>query len=143
MKRILLFFLCFTVFQYNAQMSWINGITISPSIPTELDSITIFIDLSFGYSDCPLDHKIISVLGNDIQSSSHHCQGFLAAICDMRDTLKLASLPIGTYKLVHSSTSGSGSVPCTPGFVVDDVDSIEFYVVNSALSSVTFKSGYE
>ena len=46
---------------------------------------------------------------------------------------------MGTYKLIHTSTSGSGSVPCTPGFVVDDVDSIEFYVVNSALSSVTFK----
>ena len=139
MKRILLFFLCFTVFQYNAQMSWINGITISPSTPTELDSITVFIDLSFAYSDCPLEHKFISVLGNDIQSSSHHCQGSLASICDTRDTLLLAPLPVGTYKLIHSSTSGSGSVPCTPGFVVDDVDSIEFYVVNSALSSVTFK----
>ena len=138
MKRALLFLLCFTVSQYNAKMSWIKGI-ISPSTPTELDSITVFIDLSFAYSDCPFDHKFISVLGNNIQSSSHHCQGSIAAVCDTRDTLLLAPLPIGTYKLVHSSTSSSGSVPCTPGFVVDDVDSIEFHVVNSALSSVTFK----
>ena len=138
--RRLLFILLLSIFSnIHSQMSWINGITISPSTPTELDSITVFIDLSFANSDCPLDHKFISVLGNDIQSSSHHCQGPLAAICDTRDTLTLAPLPIGTYKLVHSSTSGSGSVPCTPGFVVDDVDSIEFYVVNSALSSVTFK----
>lgn len=138
--RRLLFTLFVTIFSnFHSQMSWINGITISPSTPTELDSITVFIDLSFANSDCPLDHKFISVLGNNIQSSSHHCQGFLAAICDTRDTLLLAPLSVGTYKLVHTSTSGSGSVPCTPGFVVDDVDSIEFYVVNSALSSVTFK----
>ena len=95
MKRVLLFFLYFTALQYNAQMSWINGITISPSTPTELDSITVFIDLSFANSDCPLDHKFISVLGNDIQSSSHHCQRLLAAICDTRDTLLLAPLSVG------------------------------------------------
>ncbi len=139
MRRFLLILFVITFSNFHCQMSWINGITISPATPTELDSITVFIDLSFAYSDCPLDHKYISVLGNDIQSSSHHCQGPLAAICDTRDTLTLAPLPIGTYKLTHSSTSGSGTVPCTPGFAVDDIDSIEFYVVNSALSSVTFQ----
>ena len=139
MKKFLFILLVSLFSNIHSQMSWINGITISPSTPTELDSITVFVDLSFAYSDCPLDHKFISVLGNEIQSSSHHCQGPLAAICDTRDTLTLAPLPVGTYKLIHSSTSGSGSVPCTPGFVVDDIDSIEFYVVNSALSSVTFK----
>ena len=139
MKKFLFILLVSLFSNIHSQMSWINGITISPSTPTEIDSITVFIDLSFAYSDCPLDHKFISVLGNEIQSSSHHCQGPLAAICDTRDTLTLAPLPVGTYKLIHSSTSGSGTVPCTPGFVVDDIDSIEFYVVNSALSSVTFK----
>ena len=139
MKKFLFILLVSLFSNIHSQMSWINGITISPSTPTEIDSITVFIDLSFAYSDCPLDHKFISVLGNEIQSSSHHCQGPFAAICDTRDTLTLAPLPVGTYKLIHSSTSGSGTVPCTPGFVVDDIDSIEFYVVNSALSSVTFK----
>ena len=139
MKKITLIFLVFVISIVKSQMSWINGISISPSNPTELDSITVFVDLSFAYSDCPLDHKYISILGNDIQSSSHHCQGPMAAICNTTDTLQLAPLPLGTYKLVHTSTSGSGAVPCTPGFVVDDVDSIYFDVVSSATSDVTFR----
>ena len=139
MKKIILIFLVFVISIVKSQMSWINGIFISPSNPTELDSITVFVDLSFAYSDCPLDHKYISILGNDIQSSSHHCQGPMAAICNTTDTLQLAPLPLGTYKLVHTSTSGSGTVPCTPGFIVDDVDSIYFDVVSSATSDVTFR----
>ena len=95
MKKIILFFLVFVISIAKSQMSWINGISISPSNPTELDSITVFVDLSFAYSDCPLDHKYISILGNDIQSSSHHCQGPMAAICNTTDTLQLAPLPSG------------------------------------------------
>ena len=74
MKKIILIFLVFFISIIKSQMSWINGISILPSNPTDLDSITIYVDLSFSYSDCPLDHKYISVLGSVIQSSSHHCK---------------------------------------------------------------------
>ena len=112
-------------------MSSITAMNIYPSNPTDQDSITVYIDLSFANSSCPLDYKGIQVVGAVISTFSHHCQGMLTAICNTTDTFNLAPLASGSYNLIHTSTSGSGMVPCTPGIVIDDIDTLQFEVIST------------
>jgi hypothetical protein len=137
MRKIhLLLLSIFSLFFVSAQMSSITAMNIYPSNPTDQDSITVYIDLSFANSSCPLDNKGIQVIGTAISSFSHHCQGMLTATCNTTDTFNLAPLASGTYNIIHISTSGSGMVPCTPGIVIDDIDTLQFEVISTGNNGI-------
>ena len=102
--------------------------TISPANPTTDDAITVYANLWFNYGGCPLDNKFHYLNGNSIQAASHHCIGLAAVICPTTDTFELGQLAAGTYSFELSITSGSGAVPCTPGFAIDDMDTLTFTV---------------
>lgn len=139
-KICLLLFLIFSLFYVSAQISSITAMNIYPSNPTDQDSITIYIDLSFPNSSCPLDNKGIQVIGAVISTFSHHCQGILTAICNTTDTFNLAPLASGSYNIIHTSTSGSGMVPCTPGIVIDDIDTLQFEVISTGNNGIMERS---
>ena len=109
----------------------ISSLTISPVNPNNTDTVYIYAELLFTSSDCPLDMKSHSVLGNNIVASTQHCLGMLTAICNTTDTFKLNPLAVGTYTFDLTLSSGGGGPPCTAGIVPDDNDIISFSVVNS------------
>ena len=109
----------------------ISSLTISPVNPNNTDTVYIYAELLFTSSDCPLDMKSHSVLGNNIVASTQHCLGMLTTICNTTDTFKLNPLAVGTYTFDLTLSSGGGGPPCTAGIVPDDNDIISFSVVNS------------
>ncbi len=115
--------------QVSAQFNNILGLTVSPANPTTNDTITIYADLSFPSSGCDLDQATIYQNGNDFMATSHHCVGMALAICNIQDTFKINPLSAGTYNFLLTLTSGSGPMPCTPGIVPDDADTLTFEVV--------------
>lgn len=106
----------------------IDQITVSPANPTTDDVVTVYADMWFNYGGCPLDNKYHYMNGNSILATSHHCIGLAAVICPATDTFELGQLAAGTYSFELSITSGSGPVPCTPGFAIDDMDTLTFTV---------------
>ena len=109
----------------------IISLTISPTYPTNIDTVYIYAELAFTSSSCPLDMKSHSVLGNNIVASTQHCLGMLTTICNTTDTFKLNPLAVGTYTFDLTLSSGFGGPPCTAGIVPDDNDVITFNVVTS------------
>ena len=109
----------------------ISSLTISPVNPNNTDTVYIYAELLFTSSDCPLDMKSHSVLGNNIVASTQHCLGMLTAMCNTTDTFKLNPLAVGTYTFDLTLSSGAGGPPCTAGIVADDNDVITFNVDNS------------
>ena len=109
----------------------ISSLTISPVNPNNTDTVYIYAELLFTSSDCPLDMKSHSVLGNNIVASTQHCLGMLTTICNTTDTFKLNPLAVGAYTFDLTLSSGGGGPPCTAGIVPDDNDIISFSVVNS------------
>ena len=112
----------------------IIALTVSPTYPTETDTVYIYASLSFASSSCPLDVQSHSILGNNIVASTQHCLGMLSAICYNTDTFKINPLSTGTYTFDLTLSSGFGGPPCTAGIVPDDYDTITFYV--SSLSAI-------
>ena len=106
----------------------IISLTVSPTYPTETDTVYIYAELAFGYSSCPLDVKSHIILGNNIVASTQHCLGMLTTICNTTDTFKLNPLAVGTYTFDLTLSSGAGGPPCTAGIVPNDYDTITFYV---------------
>ena len=106
----------------------IIALTVSPTYPTETDTVYIYASLSFASSSCPLDVKSHSILGNNIVASTQHCLGMLSAICYNTDTFKINPLSTGTYTFDLTLSSGFGGPPCTAGIVPNDYDTIMFYV---------------
>ncbi len=106
----------------------ILGFTMNPANPTSTDTIYIYADLQFNYSDCQLDQSSHSVSGQTIQADAHHCVGLLAAICYPTDTFKINPLPAGQYSFNLSITSGTAPAPCTPGIAIDHDSTIQFSV---------------
>lgn len=131
--RLFNLFLCLVLAQSaaNAQSS-IVSLTVSPANPTSTDTIYVYAELMFPYSDCPLDNKGHSVNGNTILASTLHCQGMLTTICNTTDTFKIDPLAAGTYTFDLTLSGGMGGPPCSPPFVADDNDAITFVVVNSS-----------
>ena len=109
----------------------IISLTVFPTYPTETDTVYIYAELLFTSSDCPLDMKSHSVLGNNIVASTQHCLGMLTAMCNTTDTFKLNPLALGTYIFDLTLSSGFGSSPCTAGISPDDNDVFTFNVVTS------------
>ena len=128
MKKLLLLLLYVPLIGFGQMQSSIVSLTVSPTYPTETDTIYIYASLSFSSSSCPLDVKSYGISGNNISASTQHCLGMLAAICYSTDTFKINPLPTGTYAFDLTLSSGFGGPPCTPGVVPDDYDTISFNV---------------
>ncbi len=127
----------FLVLMLSAGSAYTQGTIISMNVdplnPTVNDTITITADLQFAYSDCVLESKNITLSGNTFYANAHHCTGVLTAICDITDTLIVLPPHIpGIYVLDFTLTSGSGSVPCTPGIVSDDNQVTTFMIEDDA-----------
>ena len=131
MKNLLLILLCLPLIGFGQIQGSIISLTISPTYPTNIDTVYIYAELSFTSSSCPLDVKSYSILGNNIVASTQHCLGMLATICNTTDTFKLNPLAVGTYTFDLTLSSGFGGPPCTAGTIADDNDVIAFNVVTS------------
>ena len=125
-KKLLLLLLCVPLIGLG--QGSIISLTVSPTYPTETDTVYIYASLSFASSSCPLDVKSHSILGNNIVASTQHCLGMLSAICYNTDTFKINPLSTGTYTFDLTLSSGFGGPPCSPGIIPDDYDTITFNV---------------
>lgn len=57
-----------------------------------------------------------------------HCLGVATAICNTTDTFQIGQLAAGTYTFNFTLSSGFGPSGCSPGFVPDDNDQLQFTV---------------
>ena len=131
MKKLLLILLCFPFIGFGQTFGSISSFTISPVNPNNTDTVYIYSELLFCCSNCSLEMKSHSVVGNIIEASTQHCLGMLSAICNTTDTFKLNPLAVGTYTFDLTLSSGFGSSPCTAGISTDDNDVFTFNVFNS------------
>ena len=128
MKKLLLLLLCVPLIGFGQIQGSISSLTISPTYPTETDTVYIYAELLFSSSNCPLDIKSYIISGNNIAASTQHCLGMLATICNTIDTFKINPLSVGSYTFDLTLSSGFGGPPCTPGIIPDDYDTITFNV---------------
>ena len=128
MKKLLLLLLCVPLIGFGQIQGSISSLTISPTYPTETDTVYIYAELMFSSSNCPLDIKSYIISGNNIAASTQHCLGMLSTICNTTDTFKINPLSAGAYTFDLTLSSGFGGPPCTPGIVPDDYDIITFNV---------------
>lgn len=128
MKTIFLFVcgLFFSALSF-AQGS-ILGFTVEPQSPSESDFVKVYVGLSFTSGDCPLDDKDHSTNGLITDAYTHHCVGMLTVICNTVDTFNLGYLSGGNHKFRVVLSSGAAPPPCTPGIIIDDMDSTSFVV---------------
>ena len=131
MKKILLFTLSLFITLQLCSQSTIDTIYFDPAIPTTADTIYLFADLTFPSTGCPLDNAGSSVVDNNIIAWTHHCIGAATAICNATDTIKIAPLAAGEYNVILSLTAGFDAIPCTPGIIVDDMDTIGLKIIES------------
>jgi hypothetical protein len=88
----------------------------------------VLADLEFRSTGCQLDQKNLTVSGNTISATAHHCVGMAAAICYVTDTFQLGRLTNGSYTFALALSRSSGAVPCAPSSTVNDRDSLTFSV---------------
>jgi len=131
MKKLLLILLYLPIIGFGQTFGSISSFTISPVNPNNTDTVYIYAELWFCCSNCSLEMKSHSVLGNNIVASTQHCLGMLSTICNTTDTFKLNPLAVGTYTFDLTLSSGFGGPPCTAGVLPDDNDVITFNVVTS------------
>lgn len=112
----------------NAQ--WINSITMVPAVPSTVDTIYVYADLSFPAGSCDEHTQTLAVSGNNIYASALHCLGVLTVICNYTDTFKIDPLPAGNYVFHLQIDAGGLPSPCTPGIVPGPSDSVSFIVIN-------------
>ncbi len=103
-----------------------------PANPSMTDSVVVLADLEFRSTGCQLDQKNLTVSGNTISATAHHCVGLAAAICYVTDTFRLGRLNSGSYTFTLALSRSGGSVPCAPSLTVNDRDTLNF-TVQSAL----------
>jgi hypothetical protein len=127
MKKIflLLLALSFTINSSRAQS--ILSFSINPPHPTPTDTITIIADCMFPSGTCDGTATVTQTSGNIIHADAFHCMGMLTVICNDYDTIVIPPMIVGQYSLIFSLSAGNG-FPCTPGIVVDDVDTLDFSV---------------
>lgn len=106
----------------------ISSISVVPANPTVTDDIEIHVGLQFSSSDCQPDNQSHSVNGTTISASALHCVGMLTAICNTTDVFEIGQLPAGNYTFDFTLSSGFGGSGCSPGFVPDDNDQLQFSV---------------
>ncbi len=98
----------FTVFA----QSQINSVTVVPSNPHLGDTVTAYIDLTFGYSACDLEMDDIQIVDSTVYANVYHCPGMLAAICNITDTVKFVVDSAWNYQLQVGVFVGGGTTPC-------------------------------
>lgn len=108
--------------------SMILNMVYEPAEPTTKDTILVITEYQFPSSPCLIDSKGATPVGFEIQAFSHYCLGPLTALCNTKDTFKINPLPEGDYTFLLSLSSGMGNVPCSPGIVIDDMDTLKFSV---------------
>lgn len=121
---LLLFFLATNSFAQGT----IQSITVSPENPTINDDVSIYVDVQFNSGDCAVDDQGLGLNGTDIAAYAHHCTGALTVICNTTDTFELGQLAAGAYTFDFTLTSGFGGPGCSPGFIPDDDDQLQFVV---------------
>ena len=131
MFKLLLILICLPAILFAQTFGSISSLSITPLNPNNTDTIYIYAELQFCCSNCSLDMKSYSVVGNNIVASTQHCLGMLSAICNITDTFKLNPLAVGSYTFDLSLSSGFGNSPCTSGISPDDNDIFAFNVVSS------------
>ena len=131
MKKLLIILFYLPMTGFGQTFGSISSFTISPVNPNNTDTVYIYSELLFCCSNCSLDMKSHSVVGNNIEASTQHCLGMLSVICNTTDTFKLNPLAVGTYTFDLTLSSGFGSSPCTAGISPDDNDVFTFNVVSS------------
>jgi hypothetical protein len=138
MRHLFLFFVLLLGNICNSQV--IDSIRIYPQQPTTDDTIRIFVYSTFNYGGCTGESDY-SILNKEINSSSIHCLGILAYICQDIDTFNIDPLPEGIYHFYHTLSSGLAPAPCSPGIVADDHDTLTF-TVESQLAINTIKHDF-
>jgi hypothetical protein len=106
----------------------ISSISVVPANPTIADNIEIHVAVQFTSSDCQPDNQGHFVNGTNISASALHCVGMLTAICNTTDVFEIGQLPAGNYTFDFTLSSGFGGPGCSPGFVPDDNDQLQFTV---------------
>jgi len=141
MKRLLFLLFCFPILGFG-QFGSIVSLSVSPTIPTETDTVYVYADLMFTSSDCELFIKSDYTSVNNIVASTQHCLGLFASICNITDTFKISPLYPGIYTFDLTLSSGVGGPPCTPGIVPNDYDTLVFNVTStvSLEESLDFES---
>ena len=117
----------FTVMAFG-QGGQITSIYVVPQNPTVDDEVTVYADLTFNNSGCPLDYQAFALQNTTFAATAHHCVGLLTAICNTTDTFELGQLAAGPYTFDLTLTSGAGGPNCSPGIIPDDNDQIQFSV---------------
>ena len=112
----------------NSISQTIVSISMTPANPNSNDSIQIIVEEMFPSGGCE-GTAYHSVNGNVINADALHCLGQLTVICTDYDTINLAPLNAGLYLFVFTLSTGQG-IPCSPGIVPDDVDTLIFTVDN-------------
>lgn len=140
MKKLLIILFCFPMIGFGQTFGSISSFTISPLNPNNTDTVYVYAELQFCCSNCSLDMKSYSLVGNNIVASTQHCLGALSAICNTTDTFKLNPLAVGTYSFDLTLSSGFVGSPCTPGISPDDNDVFTFNVVSSVGIEEQFKN---
>ncbi len=126
MKKLILLTLLLA-FRQSGFAQGITSMTVVPPSPTVNDNVAIHVDMWFPNSTCA-DVAYYGINGNLVTGSTLHCMGMLSTVCYDVDTLTLGQLPMGTYTVIFSQSSGYGIPNCTPGFVADDEDTLVFNV---------------
>lgn len=108
---------------------WIQSFTVVPSNPTTSDTVRVLAHCMFPSAGCSDHSQFFSVAGNEIDAYAHHCLGLLTMICNYTDTFVIPPLPVpGNYLFRFTLEMGQGMIPCLPGMIPTQKDSIIFQV---------------
>jgi hypothetical protein len=131
MKQLLTPFLFVLAFSMQAQT--ISSIVLVPSSPDANDTLTFYVYCDFPNMSCG-GSAMGSVTGTSIYAYGHHCMGGLTALCSDVDTIIIPPQPAGNYSFYFTLDAGFGGPPCSPPFVPNDYDTLDFTI--SAVTGV-------
>ncbi len=120
-KRIFLFLaMAFAMTASFAQT--INGLSVVPNNPTDMDPIILIANVTFPQSNCDQHSLNITTNGNTIDIHDRHCLGNLTLICDNTDSIALPPMAAGIYTIRYHVQHSIN--PCTAfptAYVVDSI----------------------
>lgn len=114
------------------QAQWITNITVSPSNPTDTDTIYVYINCEFPSGNCNEHTQGITYSSNNIEAYALHCIGILTYICSATDTFIIPPLVSGTYNFKFQLDAGGLPSPCVPGINPGPSDSVQIIVSNTS-----------
>lgn len=115
----------------------IQSFVLNPAAPTTADDVKVYATVMFTSGGCAVANQGSGTTGSVSTGYALHCLGMLSMICYATDTFDLGFLPAGPHVFKFTLSSGMGGPPCSPGFVPDDNDSINFTVLTpTGISSI-------